>query len=216
MSITSKPAIVRVAIYSRISTRDHGQDAENQLAALRAWAAAAGHQIVHEYIDEGVSGSAGAAQRPQLAAMLLAAHQRQFDVLACWALDRLSREGMVATVGYLDALNRAGVGFHSHTEPALCTTNKDEFSRGLMVAIMSALAKAERTRISERTIAGLDRVRAKGVRLGRPGLDDATRARIVALAGEGLSSYAIGKRLRLDPKSVQKYRPAAALAEAAD
>ena len=37
---------MRVAIYARVSTDDRGQDPENQLAQLRAWRAAADHQIV--------------------------------------------------------------------------------------------------------------------------------------------------------------------------
>src|SRR5207302_11137471 len=96
-----------------------------------------------------------------------------------WALDRLSREGMVATVAYLQRLAAAGVAFHSYSEPALCSDN--EMIRDTVLAVMSSLAKVERARISERTKAGLARVRAKGVRLGRPALADDVRAKIVAL-----------------------------------
>jgi DNA invertase Pin-like site-specific DNA recombinase len=155
----------RVAIYARVSTEDRGQDPENQLAQLRAWCGAAGHEIVTEYVDH-ASGGGGADKRPRFAAMLEAAHRRQFDTVLCWALDRLSREGMVATVGYLQRLASAGVVFHSYSEPALCSEN--EMVRDIVLAVMSSLAKVERARISERTKAGLARVRAKGQRLGRP------------------------------------------------
>src|SRR6266581_7151284 len=137
-----------VAIYARVSTEDRGQDPENQLAQLRAWCAAAGHEIVTEYVDH-ASGGKGANKRPRFAAMLEAAHRRQFDTVLCWALDRLSREGMVATVGYLQRLAAAGVAFHSYSEPALCSEN--EMVRDIVLAVMAALAKAERLRISDRT-----------------------------------------------------------------
>src|SRR5262245_28618375 len=80
--------------YARVSTDDKGQDPENQLRQLRAWCASAGHEITREYVDH-ASGGKGAEKRPEFAAMLADAHKRQFDLVLCWALDRLSREGMV-------------------------------------------------------------------------------------------------------------------------
>jgi len=47
-----------------------------------------------------VTGS-GRRNRPQFDAVMLAASQRNFDLLLFWALDRLSREGIVKTLSYL-------------------------------------------------------------------------------------------------------------------
>ena len=196
----------RVAIYARVSSEERGQDPENQFAQLRAWCAASGHSIVREYVDR-ASGAKGERQRPQFAAMLDEAHRRQFDTVLCWAIDRLSREGMVPTVGYLQRLAAAGVAFHSFTEPMLSTDN--EMVRDIVLAVMASLAKVERARISDRTKAGLARVRAKGTRLGRPALDDRTRAKIAEMAYQGLTPYAIAKRLGIDPKTTAKYAGAA-------
>lgn len=218
----------RVAIYSRVSTRDRGQDAENQARQLREWCTAGGHEIVHEFTDQ-VSGSKGQDRRPGLAAMLDAAHRHEFDIVLVWSLDRLTREGMVAAIGYLQRLDAAGVGFVSYTEPALSTANRDELSRSIVLAVMAALAKVERQRIADRTRAGLDRIKAtiakRGEhvarsgrcirRLGRPALDQATQFKIATMAAAGASNYAIGKTLGLDPKTVTKYRPPPA-DEAAD
>jgi len=137
--------------------------------------------------------------------MLDAAHRRQFDVLLYWALDRLSREGMVPTIGHLQRLAAAGVAFHSYTEPMLSTDN--ELVRDIVLAVMSSLAKVERARISERTKAGLARVRAKGTRLGRPAIGDKVRAKIAALAHDnpGMSAYAIAKAVGCDVKTATKY-----------
>ena len=192
----------RVAIYARVSLDDGRQDAENQLAQLRAWCGAAGHTIAGEYVDH-ASGGKDASQRPQLACMLDDAHRRRFDVLLCWSLDRLSREGLTETIGYLRRLGNAGVAFHSYSEPMLSTDN--EMVREVLLAVMASMAKMERARISERTKAGLARVRESGVKLGRRPIEDSRQAEIAALAGEGLTAYAIGKRLGLDIKTVQKY-----------
>jgi DNA invertase Pin-like site-specific DNA recombinase len=41
----------RVALYARVSTKDKGQDHENQLIQLRAFAKTQHWSIVHEYVD---------------------------------------------------------------------------------------------------------------------------------------------------------------------
>jgi DNA invertase Pin-like site-specific DNA recombinase len=42
---------MRAALYARVSTRDKGQDTENQLAQLREFAKTQGWTSVHEYMD---------------------------------------------------------------------------------------------------------------------------------------------------------------------
>jgi DNA invertase Pin-like site-specific DNA recombinase len=193
---------MRVAIYARVSTDDRGQEPENQLAQLRAWCAAAGHLIVAEFVDH-VSGAKGADKRPQFAAMLDAAHRRQFDILLVWALDRLSREGMVPTILHLQRLVAAGVTFHSHTEPLLSTDN--ELVRDIVLAVMASLAKMERQKIGERTKAGLERARSRGKRLGRAPFSAANRESLrVALDG-GMSWHAASLATRIPYSTVRKH-----------
>jgi putative DNA-invertase from lambdoid prophage Rac len=158
--------------------------------------------VAQEYVER-VSGGKGADERPELARLLLDAHKRRFDVVLCWALDRLSREGMASVIDYLGRLDRAGVQFRSYTEPALSTDNA--FVRDVMVTLAASMAKMERAKISERTRAGLARVMAKGVKVGRRPLDPERQVQIAELAAEGLGPYAIAKRLGLDIKTAQKY-----------
>jgi DNA invertase Pin-like site-specific DNA recombinase len=180
---------MRVAIYARVSTNDRGQDPENQLRQLRSWCAAASHAVVREYIEH-ASGAKSAKARPEFAAMLDAAHRREFDLVLCWALDRLSREGMVATVLHLQRLAAAGVRFHSYTEPALSTEN--ELVGDIVLAVMSSLAKVERQRLSDRTRAGMQRAAAQGKRIGRPRISATLRAQAVEMlrAGTGIRTTA--------------------------
>jgi len=154
---------VKSAIYARVSTRDK-QETLNQLDQLREFCQRQGWQVVTEYIDH-ESGSVSA--RDAFQKMLLHASQRKFDVLLFWALDRLTREGTLATLQYLERLTSCQVGYKSFTEPYLdsCGTFKD-----VVISLLATMAKQERIRMSERVRAGLAQARRKGKRLGRPAL----------------------------------------------
>jgi DNA invertase Pin-like site-specific DNA recombinase len=193
---------MRIALYARISTDNKGQDPENQLRQLREWCASAGHEIVHEYIDK-ESGRKGIDRRKQFAALFEDAHKRKFDCVLFWALDRFTREGMVPTINYLQRLASYGVGFHSYTEPHLATDN--EMVRDILLALLASLAKQEARRISERTKAGLARARAQGKRLGRPGIDDALKAKIMKRIAAGATPYRVAKDLGIDRHTAAKY-----------
>jgi DNA invertase Pin-like site-specific DNA recombinase len=193
---------MRVAIYARVSTDDGGQDPENQLAQLRAWCAISGHEIIAEYVDHG-SGAKGADKRQQLAAMFDAAHRRRFDMVLVWALDRLSREGMIPTINQLQRLAVVGVLFHSYTEPLLSTDN--DMVRDIVIAVMSSMAKMERQRVSERTKAGLQRARAKGRRLGRAPFSTADQQKLRMALDKGLSWHAASVATSIPYSTVRKH-----------
>jgi DNA invertase Pin-like site-specific DNA recombinase len=168
----------RVAIYARVSTRDR-QETLNQLAQLREFCRRQGWQVVTpEYIDH-ETGSV--ATRTSFQEMLLHASQRRFDVLLFWALDRLTREGTLATLQYLERLTSYQVGYKSFTEPYLdsCGTFKD-----VVISVLATMAKQERLRIGERVRAGLQRARSQGKRLGRPPLREVTRQDVAELRKE--------------------------------
>ena len=154
---------VAVAIYARVSTRDK-QETLNQLAQLREFCHRQGWQAPTEYIDR-ESGSV--ARRDEFQKMLLDASQRKFDLILFWALDRLTREGTLATLQYLERLTSYQVGYKSFTEPYLdsCGTFKD-----VVISLLATMAKQERIRMGERVRAGIAQARRSGKRLGRPPL----------------------------------------------
>lgn len=162
---------MKIALYCRVSKNDESQDPVNQVNPLRDYAKALGGEIVDEYVDL-ASGSNG--DRMNFLRMLEDADRRKFDLLLVWALDRLSREGISNTLGYLERLKRNGVALKSLQESWLDT--RDEGFSQLLVAIMSWVAQQERKRIVERTKAGLERARREGKTLGRP-LGSADKAR---------------------------------------
>lgn len=179
---------MRVAIYGRVSTKDKGQEVENQLVQLREFAAKQGWTLTREYIDH-ESGSR--SDRPQFKQMFQDASQRRFDLLLFWSLDRLSREGVLATLNYLSRLTSYDVGYRSFTEQYFDSCG---IFREAVIAILATVAKQERLRISERTKAGLDAARRKGIPLGRRRVR-VDMERLKQLRAEGRSYEEIAKAL---------------------
>jgi hypothetical protein len=126
--------------------------------------------------------------------MFADARAGKFDLLLFWSLDRLSREGVAATLGHLERLTSYGVGWRSHTEEYLDSTG---LFKDAVIAILATIAKQERIRRSERATAAVARLRRQGLadRLGRKKkLVGAKLERIRELHAEGLSLRAIGSR----------------------
>ena len=179
----------RVLIYGRVSTQD--QNTENRVAQLKNYANAQGWQVV-DVVTDTCSGGKDATERAGLGKVLTLAHQRRFDVLLFWSLDRFSREGSRKTIAYLTQLESFGVDFHSFTEPYLSTLGV--FSDAI-IALLASLARQEKIRIGERTRAGLQRAVANGKTLGRPRIATTRIAEALKLRATGLSFSKIGESL---------------------
>jgi putative DNA-invertase from lambdoid prophage Rac len=139
--------------------------------------------------------------------MFDAASRRQFDVLLFWSLDRLSREGVLPTLTYLQRLTSYGIKWRSFTEQYIdsCGVFADA-----VISIMAVIAKQENIRRSERTRAGLARVRAAGKQLGPPRrLNGQHTAAITSLRSQGLSGRAIARRMGISEGSVRRLSAAA-------
>jgi DNA invertase Pin-like site-specific DNA recombinase len=194
---------MKIALYARVSTKDKGQETENQLAQLREFAAKQGWQIVREYVDRETGGT---SDRAEFQAMFADASRRKFDLVLFWSLDRLSREGVLETLQHLNRLTGCGVGYKSFTEQYLdsCGIFKDA-----VIGILAVIAKQERVRLSERTKAGLAIARSRGRQIGRPRLQVKT-AEIARLMAQGLSQRAVGRELGISEGSVRRLISAAA------
>jgi DNA invertase Pin-like site-specific DNA recombinase len=188
---------MRAAIYARVSTKDKGQEVENQLRQLRDFATLQGWTLSREYIDHE---TAKTDDRAEFQSMFRDASQRKFDVLLFWALDRLSREGVLETLQHLNRLTSYGVGYRSFTEQYFdsCGIFKDA-----VIAIIATVAKQERVRISERVRAGLEVARAKGKRIGRP-TANVDASQIASLRAANVSWREIERRLGVSARTVRR------------
>ena len=81
-----------------------------------------------------------------------------------------------------------------------------------MIGILAAVAKQERVRLSERTVAGLERAGAQGRIGGRPEAEDdpSTLKMFAKLKRDGLSVRKIAAKLGVSPTTVQKLARVAA------
>lgn len=188
---------MKIALYARVSTKDKGQDTENQLVQLREFAKAQGWTVVKEFVDRATGKN---SDREQFKDLFEGASRRQFDMVLFWSLDRFSREGVLETLKHLERLSSYGVGYRSFTEQYLdsCGVFKDA-----VLAILAVIAKQERVRLSERTVAGLEKAKRAGRIGGRPkAIVD--RSKIQRMNEEGASTRQIAAALGTSAATVSR------------
>src|SRR5260370_16249182 len=152
---------MKVAIYARVSTTNHGQDVTLQTRELPKFAEARGWQVVDEYVDAGMRGAKGS--RPELNRLMADAKRRKFDVVLVWKLDRFGRS-LRHLVNALAELEALGIAFVSFTDNLDLSTP----SGRLMFQVIAAMSEFERSLIQERVRAGMRNAKAKGRPIGRP------------------------------------------------
>jgi len=148
-------------IYARVSTGQ--QDTDNQIAVLKEWAMQRNFEVIAVYTETESAWRDGHQQ--ELARLVRDARKGRFSIVLIWALDRLSRLGALSILSLIHRLASYGVRVLSHQES--WTEAPGELAE-VLFAIAGWVAKMESQRRSERTKAGLVRVRASGRKLGRP------------------------------------------------
>lgn len=175
------------------------QETDNQVAELRAWAVQLGHEITVEYIDHASGKNGDRKEFQRMLTDLVKYRQKKFEILLFWSLDRLTREGVLPTLKYLELFRINNVGYKSLKEDYL-----DSFGQvsDVIVSLLACLAKQERVRIGERTKAGLARTRMQGQKLGRPKREfDINQAR--EMIDEGLSVREVARRIGIPAETVR-------------
>lgn len=194
---------MRIAIYVRVSHKNRSeeekkrsnQDYENQLLQLKDYVSRMKDwELVAEYADR-MTGTTN--NRPEFKKMFADAAQKKFDLLLFWSLDRFSREGVLDTLQYLKRLNNYGVEWWSYKEEYLRSLG---VFRDAVLAILASIGQQESIRMSERTLAGLERAKAKGKTLGRrPRVD---RQQVISLRKDGKSLREIANICKTTESSV--------------
>lgn len=190
---------MKVAIYCRVSTRDKGQETANQRLQLESFAREQGWKVQKIYEDR-ASGKRGESGREAFREMFAAAARREWNLLLFWSLDRFSREGAFPTLRYLTRLSELGVSYRSYTEEYINSTG---IFGDVIVSLLATLAKQETIRLSERTIAGLERSRALGRVGGRPRVK-CDCAEVLRLHADGKSLAAISREMGVSKTSIHR------------
>jgi DNA invertase Pin-like site-specific DNA recombinase len=178
---------------ARVSTQD--QNLELQLKALRK----AGCQKIFR---EKVSGYN--RQRPEFQRML--DQIRAGDVIVVWKLDRLARSTR-DLLNTMETISEAGGKFQSLSEPWADTTTH---AGKMILTVFAGIAEFERDLIRERTSAGREAAKQRGVPFGRPRkLNTDQRKVATQLLSEGKAVRDIARTFDVHEATI--YRLAAAL-----
>ena len=181
----------RIAIYARVSTDK--QSTENQLLELRTLCTKLGYTIVQEYTDNGISGAKSRNERPAVDLLLKDATRRKFDMVMCWSIDRLGRslQNLVEILNELQAL-KIDLYFQQQGMDTSTPSGRMIFS------VFGAIGEFERNLIRERVLAGQQRAKANGVKLGRPSkMNDGMKSAVKLLREKGMGIKQIARELQI-------------------
>lgn len=145
-----------ILAYVRVSTEDQSTEAQRHSISKL-------HKVEEEhwFADEAISGAIKALQRPGFAELYKFA--RKGDTLVVSAIDRLGRD-TIDVLETVEALQRKGVEVFSLREQFDLTSS---FGKA-MLTMLVAMAELERKNIKARQMAGIERARAQGKKLGAP------------------------------------------------
>ena len=150
---------MKAAIYLRVSTTD--QSVDSQRADTERVARSRGYNF--EIFEDHASGAK--FSRHALDQMMNQVRRSRFDAVICYKLDRLGRS-LPHLAQLISELDSNGVGLIVCGQ-GIDTTNKNPASR-LQMHVLMAVAEFERSMISDRTKAGLEAAKKRGIKLGRP------------------------------------------------
>jgi putative DNA-invertase from lambdoid prophage Rac len=180
---------LKLLAYIRVS--EETENPENQRYAIYEWAAKSGHQVLEVYEDIGVSGALPPIERPGFKKLLGSLDGA--DGIVVYALDRLARS-LGELVDVFKLVESKGKVIVSVRESWL--QQLDPSVRKLIIAILGWAAEMERMLIAERTKLALQRLKARGVRIGRPRrITEATISEALRYIERGLSLKDVAKIL---------------------
>ncbi|WP_454844943.1 recombinase family protein [Ralstonia thomasii] len=189
----------RIFAYCRVSTTD--QTTENQRREIEA----AGFSVdKRRIVEEAISGSVGAMDRPGFAKLV--DRLESGDVLIVTKMDRLGRNAMDvrATVERL-----AGIGVRVHCL-ALGGVDLTSPAGKMTMGVICAVAEFERDLLIERTQSGLARVKAAGKVLGRkPSLSDDQQRDVRKKLAAGVSVAQVARDMKTTRQTIMRVRAAA-------
>lgn len=191
---------MKAAIYARVSTDDGRQTTDNQVQQLTEFCTRMGWEHTATFMD---LKSGKSLDRAGFQSMMKAASKREFDLLLFWDLSRLSRSGVSETLRVLEQLRAWGIAYRSLQESYLDSLGP--FS-DVVISLLASIAKLEREKIRERTLAGLERARKQGRVGGRPPKEEDYRLmkELEKLRKEGQSIRKIAEKLSLSSTTVVK------------
>lgn len=189
----------RVFAYCRVSTSD--QTTENQLREI----AAAGFAVTpRRAVEETISGSVAASERPGFKKLL--DKMEADDILVVTKLDRLGRNAMDVRKS-VETLAELGVRVHCLALGGMDLTSP---AGKMTMSVIAAMAEFERDLLIERTEAGLSRAKAQGKTFGRPwSVSAAQMESIREKLARGFTVASLAKEYSTSRQTIMRIRDAA-------
>ena len=184
----------RVIIYARVSTKE--QNVDMQITDLRQYAEARKLKVVREYID---SASGAKTDRTNYKKLFDDVRKRRTDIVLVWKFDRFARSTR-ELINALEEFNNLGVDFISYKENVDTSTPAGK----ILFTMISAFAEFERAIIRERVIAGMEKAKARGARIGRPKIPPFTIEKVLEMKEQGRSYKEITKKLKISKSAYYK------------
>ena len=126
--------------------------------------------------------------------------RREIDQVCVWSIDRLGRS-LRDLINVLEELREKSCDLYVHKQAIDTNTPSGK----MLFQLLGIFSEFEREIMRERIIAGQQRARAHGKRIGRRSvIDELLQARAARLRSDGLSLRDIGGRLNVSPATVLK------------
>jgi DNA invertase Pin-like site-specific DNA recombinase len=160
---------------------------DNQVFELEKVAKRMGWDIGEVYTDI-ISGAK--SKRPELDRLMGSVIRKEVDIIMVWSVDRLGRSLQHLTT-LLSDIHSKGVDLYLHQQGIDTTTPSGK----MMFQMCGVFAEFERSLIRERVMAGLERARSQGKRLGRPPVPPILIEKMKCMRQEGMTLTAIAKKV---------------------
>ena len=177
----------RVIIYARVSTKE--QNVDMQVSDLKSYAELRKLKVVEVYIDYA---SGAKSDRVNYQKLFNDVRKRKTDIVLVWKFDRFARSTK-ELINALEEFNSLGVDFISYKENVDTSTPAGK----ILFTMISAFAEFERSIIRERVIAGMEKAKARGARIGRPKIPPFTKQKVRILKERGLTYKEIIKQVKI-------------------
>lgn len=153
----------RAVVYCRASKDEQQLSPEAQRAAVEAWAAREGVEIVSWHLDQGVCSVTPIEQRPALCAALASLREHDAGVLVVAKRDRIARDVVISAM-----VERTAAAAGARIVSSAGEGNGDTPADAFMRTVIDGAAAYERALIRARTKAALAVLQARGECTGTP------------------------------------------------
>ena len=202
MKTKSQSQAVPVAILVRVSTIK--QETARQVSELEAYARQKGYAVI-EVCRETVSGRADDDEREGLRRVEALASAGTIKKVLVHEVSRLARRNSIAHK-FVETLEDAGVSLYWHAQgiETLLPSGKRNPAAGIMLALLSEMARAEVETLRERIMSGLAQARRDGKKLGRPAGSAVDRAEFLKTHADIARQLRLGQSVRNTAKITGK------------